>query len=142
MELKKSPPKRGFYFSTPIYSNSSGEFVSIVPIFYRIITAFALLISFAEIGTRRRRNLAYSGIISLITVNANAVLSVRFSPPNSCIPAVIPANAGIHFYRQTPAFTSFFTKKCAFHFSNLTNLQFHGERNSFCVCCRVPFCCR
>ena len=25
MELKKSPPKQGFYFSTPIYSNSSGE---------------------------------------------------------------------------------------------------------------------
>ena len=25
MELKKSPPKRGFYFSTPSYSNSSGE---------------------------------------------------------------------------------------------------------------------
>ena len=34
-----------------------------------------------------------------------------FSPPNPRLPAVIPANAGIHFHRQTPAFTSFFAKK-------------------------------
>ena len=30
---------------------------------------------------------------------------------NSRVHLVIPANAGIHFYRQIPAFTSFFTKK-------------------------------
>ena len=33
-----------------------------------------------------------------------------FSPPNSRLPAVIPAKAGIHFYRQIPAFTSFLQK--------------------------------
>ena len=48
--------------------------------------------------------------------------AVRFSPPNSRLPAVIPANAGIHFCRQTPAFTSFFLWK------NEVNSQFCSSK--------------
>ena len=32
---------------------------------------------------------------------------------DSRVHLVIPAKAGIHFYRQIPAFTSFLQKKCA-----------------------------
>ena len=51
--------------------------------------------------------------ISPAAVRFSPPAAARFLPPNSRLPAVIPANAGIHFYRQTPAFTSLFTKKCA-----------------------------
>ena len=53
-------------------------------------------------------------------VNRNLPRRRHFRRRIPASPAVIPANAGIHFYRQIPAFTSFFAKK----FAEIPNLIF------------------